>query len=99
MVDGEVTVTVDGAFVRTIGPRTYFGEIGLLRGIPRIATVRTAQPSLLWRLSGEEFLDAVQAGGASISMRGVALIRLARTNPSLAADLPLDDAPSHEASG
>ena len=97
IVDGEVTVTVDGAYVRTMGPQTYFGEIGLLRGIPRTATVRTAQPSVLWRLAGDEFLDAVQNANASISLRGVALIRLARTHPTLAADLPSADAPSQEA--
>ncbi|MGH9276245.1 MAG: MFS transporter [Acidimicrobiales bacterium] len=97
IVEGEVTVTVGGAFVRTMAPRTYFGEIGLLRGIPRTATVRTTQPSVLWRLSGEEFLEAVQTGSASISLRGVALIRLARTHPTLAADLPRDEASPQEA--
>lgn len=90
--EGEVTVTVDGTYVRTMGPGTYFGEIGLLHGIPRTATVRTTQPSVLWRLSGEEFLAAVQSGAASTSLRGVAIIRLARTHPGLAADLPRGEA-------
>jgi MFS family permease len=95
--DGEVTVTVDGAFVRTMHPGQYFGEIGLLRGIPRTATVRTTQPTVLWRVAGDEFLDAVQNSSASISLRGVALIRLARTHPTLAADLPSADATAQEA--
>ena len=86
VVDGEVTVTVDGTFMRTMGSHTFFGEIGLLRGIPRTATVRTTQPSLLWRLSGDEFLAAVETESASISLRGVAVIRLARSHPHLAAD-------------
>jgi MFS family permease len=90
--EGEVTVTVDGDFVRTMGPGTYLGEIGLLHGIPRTATVRTSQPSVLWRLSGDEFLAAVQSGAASTSLRGVAIIRLARTHPDLAADLPRGEA-------
>lgn len=85
IVEGEVTVTVGGAYVRTMGPGTYFGEIGLLRGIPRTATVRTTQPCVLWEVSGEEFLDAVQAGSASISLRGITMVRLARTHPDLAA--------------
>ncbi len=92
VIDGEVTVTAGGTFLRTLGPRTYVGEIGLLRGIPRIATVRTAQPSLLWRLSGEAFLAAVQTESASISLRGVTVIRLAHTRPDLAADQPEDQA-------
>lgn len=83
---GEATVTVDGRFVRTMGPHTYFGEIGLLRGIPRTATVRTSRPCVLWRVSGEELLSAVQAGRASLSLRGVAIIRLARTHPEVASD-------------
>lgn len=91
LIEGEVVVTVDGSFVRTMGQRTYFGEIGLLRGIPRTATVRTAQPSVLWRVSGEEFLAAVETDSASISLRGVAVIRLARTHPHLAVSQPEDE--------
>jgi CRP-like cAMP-binding protein len=84
IADGEVAVTVNGEFVRTMGPRSYFGEIGLLRGIPRTATVRTTEPSVLWRLSGEDFLEAVQANSASTSLLGVAFSRLSRTHPRLA---------------
>ncbi|MEY2453705.1 MAG: hypothetical protein QOD92_3279 [Acidimicrobiaceae bacterium] len=83
IADGEVAVTVNGEFVRTMGPRSYFGEIGLLRGIPRTATVRTTEPSVLWRLSGEDFLEAVQANSASTSLLGVAFSRLSRTHPRL----------------
>jgi MFS family permease len=92
VVDGEVTVTVDGEFVRTMGPRSYFGEIGLLRGIPRTATVRTDEPSVLWRISGEDFLAAVQENSASTSLLGVAFSRLSRTHPRLAAEEPGDTA-------
>jgi MFS family permease len=92
IADGEVVVTVNGEFVRTMGPRSYFGEIGLLRGIPRTATVRTTEPSVLWRLSGEDFLEAVQANSASTSLLGVAFSRLSRTHPRLAADPPTDSA-------
>jgi hypothetical protein len=83
---GEVSVTVDGSFVRTMGPRSYFGEIGLLRGIPRTATVRTNEPCVLWRVAGEDFLDAVQANMASASLLGTAFMRLSRTHPHLATD-------------
>jgi MFS family permease len=86
IVGGEVTVTVDGEFVRTMGPRSYFGEIGLLRGIPRTATVRTTEPCVLWRLSAEAFLDAVQTHSASTSLLGVASSRLGRTHPPLAVE-------------
>lgn len=85
IADGEVSVTVDGTFVRTMGVRSYFGEIGLLRGIPRTATVRTNEPCVLWKVSGEDFLDAVQANTASASLLGTAFNRLSRTHPHLAA--------------
>lgn len=86
LVEGDVTVTVHGVFVRTMGPRSYFGEIGLLKGIPRTATVRTTEDCVLWRLAGEDFLEAVQTQSASASLLGVASSRLARTHPRLAAE-------------
>lgn len=88
IVEGEAGVTVDGHFVRNMGPRSYFGEIGLLRGIPRTATVGTTEPTVLWRISGEDFLDAIQTTTASASLLGVMSSRLARTHPRLA-DEPL----------
>jgi hypothetical protein len=83
IVDGEVEVTIGGSFVRTLGPRSYFGEIGLLRGIPRTATVRTVEPCRLWKLSGEDFLDALQTSTPSTSLLDVSSRRLARTHPHL----------------
>ena len=97
LVDGEVAVMVHGDVVRTMGSPTYFGEIGLLHGIPRTATVRTTQACTLWRLSGDEFLAAVQTESASISLRGVAVIRLAATRAHLAANRSQDEALPQEA--
>ncbi|MFP5343805.1 MAG: cyclic nucleotide-binding domain-containing protein [Candidatus Limnocylindria bacterium] len=39
VVAGSATVTVDGATVRTLGPGDFLGEISLLDGGPRTATV------------------------------------------------------------
>jgi CRP-like cAMP-binding protein len=66
-----------------MGPRSYFGEIGLLRGIPRTATIRTVEPCVLWKLSGEEFLDALAMSTPSASLLDVSTRRLARTHPQL----------------
>jgi predicted MFS family arabinose efflux permease len=87
IVDGEVEVTIGGDFVRTMGPRSYFGEIGLLREIPRTATIRTVEPCVLWKLSGEDFLDALQMSTPSASLLDVSTRRLARTHPQLVADV------------
>ena len=48
--------------LRTMGPGEVFGEIGLLRGIPRTATVTAATDGALMALDGADFLELVNAG-------------------------------------
>jgi len=48
--------------LRTMGPGEVFGEIGLLRGIPRTATVTAATDGTLLALDGADFLELVNAG-------------------------------------
>jgi CRP-like cAMP-binding protein len=58
----------------------YLGEIGLVEGIPRTATVTAATDALLWRIPGQVFLDAVTAGPElSPLLAGGMRARLART--------------------
>jgi len=72
----------------SLGPGSYFGEIGLLRGIPRTATVQAAEPCTLYRVAAEPFLAAVQGGRASGSLLSIVGTRLARSHPPLLADAP-----------
>jgi len=81
---GELSVSVsgDGPVPRALAVVTapgYVGELGLLHGIPRTATVRTSEESVLLRIGGQDFLDALEAGRASPSLLAVAGIRMART--------------------
>ena len=46
----------------SLGPGDYFGEIGLLQGIPRTATVTATSPGRLLRIAGPAFLQAVSSG-------------------------------------
>ncbi len=48
--------------LRTMGPGEVFGEIGLLRGVPRTATVTAATAGRLLALDGADFLELVSAG-------------------------------------
>jgi Cyclic nucleotide-binding domain/Transmembrane secretion effector len=81
---GELSVSVaeDGSPPRELAPVTapgYVGELGLLHGIPRTATVQTSQDSTLLRISGEDFLSALQTSRPSPTLLSVAGVRLART--------------------
>jgi MFS family permease len=68
----------------------YFGEIGLLRRIPRTATVTAREPSTLLKVTGEDFLEALTTGSASRSMLEGARTRLARTPTYAVTDGPRD---------
>ena len=75
---GEVEVFEDGNFRRNEGPGESFGEIALLRDVPRTATVRATAPTRLLRLEREQFISAVTGHRRSQHQaRGVANARWA----------------------
>ena len=57
--EGEVEIALDGGPPKTLGRGAYFGEIALLRDVPRTATVTTRTEVELYVLERDVFIAAV----------------------------------------
>jgi CRP-like cAMP-binding protein len=75
-----VEISAGAEHVGDLGPGSYFGEIALLRNVPRTATVTARTDVGLWTLDRDSFVLAV-AGEAESSAVANAVIerRLANT--------------------
>jgi MFS family permease len=85
LVDGLVDVSMLGPggpvpLRRMVAP-AYFGEIGLVHGVARTATVVTAGSCTLWRIPAETFLSAAAQAGLSGALSEGVRLRL-RTVPA-----------------
>ena len=70
VVAGTAEVLGDGRPITTLGPGESFGEIALLRRVPRTATVRAVEELRLESLRGDRFLALMTGstrGGAATS--------------------------------
>ena len=76
-------MAVDGAVVGVLAAGAGFGEVALLRGGVRTATVTSRTPVVLWSLHGPAFLTALQGGGnaAAEGLDRVARERLDHARP------------------
>jgi len=59
IAEGKASVEIDGAESRELGRGDFFGEIALLRDVPRTATVRAVDPLRLYAVERDEFIAAV----------------------------------------
>ena len=85
VADGSVEVTVDGDEAGTLWPGEYFGEIAILRDVPRTATVTAREPSELLALERDDFLAAVTGSQQSLDAADAvvgARLGLARPSPA-----------------
>jgi CRP-like cAMP-binding protein len=70
IVEGEAAVEIDGRGVRVLGAGDFFGEVALLRDVPRTATVRALTPLQLAALERDMFLATVTGHPGSAEAAG-----------------------------
>jgi MFS family permease len=87
VADGTVDVSVDEGAVTVLEPGGAFGEIALLRDVPRTATVTAQSDVELYALERDDFIAAVTGHAPSAQAAdAVIAVRLGRLRTGAAAD-------------
>ncbi|HJP88074.1 MAG TPA: MFS transporter [Candidatus Limnocylindrales bacterium] len=73
---GRVRYEIDGQVVGEDGPGAEFGEVALLRNVPRTATVIAVTPVQAFALGRRQFLEAMTGSRAHAAAEEVATARL-----------------------
>jgi MFS family permease len=95
--EGELDIEADGRHT-TAGTADYFGEIALLRDVPRTATVKALTETTLYALQRGDFLAAVtghsaaHAAGHAVAQERLARSRDANPQPTSTGSDPLEGA-------
>lgn len=86
LADGALSVTSSTApGIPDVVAPDVVGELGVLTGLPRTATVVAASPATLWRVSADDFVAAIEPQRQPLLLLGPSMVRLRRTHPDLAA--------------
>ncbi len=80
---GDLLVTVNGHRVHTLGPGEAFGEIALIRDVPRTATVTATSAALLQAIERTEFLTALTGHPQGLQTGGDRAQRLLDSNAAI----------------
>jgi hypothetical protein len=85
IASGEVEIVTGGEVINHEGPGEFFGEISLLRDVPRTATVRAKTDVELRALERDDFIAAVTGHAASAEAAdSIVATRLSSLRPGLA---------------
>jgi hypothetical protein len=85
VAEGNLAVSMDGKETATLGAGDHFGEIALLRDVPRTATVVAKTEALLYALDRDEFIAAVTGHAESVDAAdAVIATRLSALRPEVA---------------
>ncbi len=77
IASGQAAVELEDGSARELGPGEGFGEIALLRDVPRTATVRAIEPLKIYAIERDEFLAAVTGHAPTLaSAENIVLSRL-----------------------
>ena len=88
VVEGEVEVSQDGERVSTLDAGDHFGEIALLRDVPRTATVTARTAVVVYALDRDDFLAAVTGHAASAEAAETVVSARLATIPVTSARIP-----------
>jgi CRP/FNR family transcriptional regulator len=61
IAEGEIAVTIDGSHVATLGPGSFCGELAILDGQPRTATLAVTTNARLLVFERREFEDLLES--------------------------------------
>jgi hypothetical protein len=84
VAEGELEASHDGMSLAELGPGSSFGEIALLRDVPRTATVTARTGAELLALEREDFVAAVTGHAPTAeAAEAVVVARLAAARPNV----------------
>ncbi len=74
--EGTADVTIAGQPRNTMGPGDSFGEIALVRRVPRTATVTATSALMVYRIEGSTFVSAITGNPTSHAAAEVVVTRI-----------------------
>jgi MFS family permease len=75
VAEGELTVSIDGSETATLAGGDSFGEIALLRDVPRTASVSAKTDAVVYGLDRDEFIAAVTGHAESADAADAVIAR------------------------